>query len=174
MSGRGTTIVQKALSVVRPQFRLHLAGGIHGLPHWVRVWFHGRALAASLDVDPALVAWFAFLHDSQRHNDGHDPLHGTRAADFALRLRREGTITELDGAAFERLCEAMRLHSDGHTEGDAALRVCWDADRLDLGRVGIRPHPSRLCTAHAKEPSVIRAAVVMSEGRARRSGDWLV
>ena len=53
MKHRCTRIVHKALAVVRPQFRLHFEGGIHGLSHWSRVWFHGRALATSLDVDPA-------------------------------------------------------------------------------------------------------------------------
>jgi uncharacterized protein len=167
MRERCKQIVYKALTVVRAQFRLHLAGGIHGLPHWSRVWFHGRALAAAADVDPAVLAWFAFLHDSQRHNDGHDPLHGRRAADFAVRLKKDGVITELEPAAFEHLCEAMRLHSDGHTVGDATLRACWDADRLDLGRVGIRPHPARLCTPYAQRGQVIRAALRMSEGQAR-------
>jgi uncharacterized protein len=167
MKERCRHIVFKALAVVRPQFRLDLAGGIHGLPHWSRVWFHGRALAMAADVDPAVLAWFAFLHDSQRRNDGHDPLHGRRAADFAVRLREDGVITELDRSAFEHLCEAMRLHSDGHTVGDAAVQACWDADRLDLGRVGVRPHRSRLCTPHAQRDHVIRMAVRMSEGQAR-------
>lgn len=168
MNTRCTRIVHKALVVVKPQFRLHVAHGIHGLPHWSRVWFHGRRIAATLDLDPAVLAWFAFLHDSQRRNDGHDPLHGPRAADFAVQLRRDGVITELDAPAFERLCEAMRLHSDGHTEADPHLQACWDADRLDLGRVGIRPRPDRLCTAPARRPAVIRDALRLSEGRPRR------
>jgi uncharacterized protein len=166
-SRRIVGIVHKALAVVRPQFRLHFEGGIHGLPHWSRVWCHGRALAASLDVDPAVLAWFAYLHDSQRHNDDRDPEHGSRAADFAVRLRRDGVIVELDAPAFERLCEAMLLHSDGHTTGDATVRACWDSDRLDLARVGIRPRPDRLCTPYARQGHVIRSAVRMAEGRAR-------
>jgi hypothetical protein len=84
-----TAIIHKALKAVRPQFRLELRHGIHGVPHWSRVWFHGRALAASLDLDPAVLAWFAFLHDSRRFNDWEDPGHGLRAADFAVHLRRE-------------------------------------------------------------------------------------
>ena len=167
MRERCTHIVHKALAVVRPQFRLDFLDGIHGLPHWSRVWFHGRALAARLDVNPGVLAWFAFLHDSQRHNDGRDPAHGARAADFAVRLRRQGVIDELDAPAFERLCEAMRLHSDGHTTGDATLLACWDADRLDLARVGIRPEPQRLCTGAARDASTIDAAVRMSEGLSR-------
>jgi uncharacterized protein len=42
----------------------------------------------------------------------------------------------------------------GRTEADNTIQTCWDADRLDLGRVGIVPDPSRLCTAAAKEPAI--------------------
>jgi len=167
---RSTRIVHKALAAVRPQFRLDLTGGVHGLPHWSRVWCHGRALAAALDLDPAVLAWFAYLHDSQRRNDDWDPQHGKRAADFAVRLRRDGVIDELDAAGFERLCEAMRLHSDGHTTGDTTVLACWDSDRLDLARVGIRPQADRLCTPHARSARVISEAVRMAEGRPRRAG----
>lgn len=100
MRERCTHIVHKALAVVRPQFRLDFADGIHGLPHWSRVWFHGRALAARLDVNPGVLAWFAFLHDSQRHNDHRDPQHGQRAADFAVRLRRDGVRQKLPPETF--------------------------------------------------------------------------
>lgn len=161
-------IVRKALAVVRPQFRLDLRGGIHGVPHWSRVWLHGRAMAQAMDLNPAVLAWFAFLHDSRRHSDRRDPWHGHRAADFALQLRRDGAVTELDRGEFERLCEAMRLHSDGHVEGDPLVRACWDADRLDLGRVGIRPDPTRLCTDFARHPACIAHALRLSVGAAPR------
>jgi uncharacterized protein len=169
LSSKHVNIIRKALAVVRPQFRLDFHEGIHGLPHWARVWHHGRALAASLDVNPAVLTWFAFLHDSQRHNDGRDPEHGQRAADFAVGLRRERVIVELNDAEFEHLCEAMRLHSDGHTEREPAIIACWDADRLDLGRVRTTPDPRRLCTAYARDTDTIFAAVRMSVGH-RRSG----
>ena len=120
-----------------------------------------------MDVNPAVLAWFAFLHDSQRHNDGWDPQHGSRAADFAVRLRRDGVIQELAEREFEHLCEAMRLHSDGHRVGETAILACWDADRMDLGRVGIQPDPARLCTAPARRPATIEMAVRMSTGSAR-------
>lgn len=160
---RCTRIVHKALSAVKPVFWLDLHHGVHGIPHWSRVWFHGRQLAAAVDVDPAILAWFAYLHDSHRHDDHRDPQHGIRAADFALKLKHERVLTELSDGDFERLCEAMRLHSDGHTEADAAVRACWDADRLDLFRVGIEPRTSLLCTAHARKPHVIQRANRMAE-----------
>ncbi len=41
------------------------------------------------------------------------------------------------------------------TAGDITVQTCWDADRLDLGRVGITPNPRWLCTACAKDPATI-------------------
>jgi len=47
------------------------------------------------------------------------------------------------------------LASGGHThEGyhdDVTIQTCWDADRLDLGRVGIIPDPDRMCTGMGKQ-----------------------
>jgi uncharacterized protein len=160
-------IIKKALIAVRPNFRLDFQDGVHGIPHWSRVWYHGRRIAQSLDVNPAILAWFAFLHDSQRRNDHQDPLHGHRAADFAIILRRESVISELSSIEFEQLCEAMRLHSDGHTEGEASIRACWDADRLDLARVGIEPEISRLCTPYARKRKIVADASRMATGRRR-------
>jgi uncharacterized protein len=31
------------------------------------------------------------------------------------------------------------------------LQACWDADRLDLGRVGVTPAAHRLCTDAARD-----------------------
>lgn len=53
---------------------------------------------------------------------------------------------------------ACEKHSDGLTDADITVQVCWDADRLDLGRVGVRPHARYLCTDAAKSPSVIEWA----------------
>ena len=38
----------------------------------------------------------------------------------------------------------MRFHSDGELHMNATIQSCWDADRLDLGRVGKRPYPKYL------------------------------
>jgi uncharacterized protein len=81
-----------------------------------------------------------------------------------------GSLVQLDDARFELLYEACRLHTDGFTEGDPTLQACWDADRLDLGRVGIMPKPHRLCTdaasglipwSHARAVSDHRPAAVL-------------
>ena len=67
------------------------------------------------------------------------------------------TLT-LDRLGLDMLVHACEFHSDGLTEADATIQACWDADRLDLGRVGIRPDPRRLCTAAAREPGNLEAA----------------
>jgi uncharacterized protein len=38
----------------------------------------------------------------------------------------------------------MKHHSDGEVSTDKTIQTCWDADRLDLGRVGIFPSPKFL------------------------------
>jgi hypothetical protein len=72
--------------------------------------------------------------------------------------------TELSGQKFKHLYEAIRLHSDGHTEAEPALRACWDADWLDLSRVGITPEPRHLCTVHGRQGERLRVAVRMGRG----------
>ena len=96
------------------------------------------------------------LHDTQRRNERRDPSHGRRAARYAKSLR--GVWFDLSDKEMELLTEALKYHSDGYTEADITVQVCWDADRLDLGRVGIKPAPHRLCTASAKSVDVLEAA----------------
>ena len=99
--------------------------------------------------DREVVALFALFHDSRRLNQFRDDGHGLRAGEFARSLR--GTLIHLDDVRFDLLFQACRLHTDGLAEGDPTLQACWDADRLDLARVGIMPKPDRLCTDTARE-----------------------
>ncbi len=141
---------------IRSQFRLDWHG-IHGASHWARVRRHGVNLARAEGADERIPALFSVLHDSQRENEGHDPAHGLRAAEYAAWLRKRGFF-ELDDAAFRLLQLACRGHSDGLMEADISVQVCWDADRLDLGRVGVFPDFRRLCTSTARQPQVIDVA----------------
>ncbi|MEI7686218.1 MAG: hypothetical protein WCL32_14435, partial [Planctomycetota bacterium] len=72
-----------------------------------------------------------------------------RGGELARPLR--GSLVHLDDARFELLFEACRLHTDGLTTEEPTLQACWDADRLDLGRVGITPKPNRLCSEEARK-----------------------
>lgn len=122
--------------------------GEHGVIHWARVLENGLRIAEMTGADPDVVSLFALFHDSRRFNEDRDDGHGLRGGDFAHSLR--GTLIHLDNDRFELLFEACRLHTDWHTTGDTTLLTCWDADRLDLGRVGITPDPRRLGTEAAR------------------------
>ena len=152
-------ISQELMALIEQGFALHL-NGIHGKAHWARVRNNGLRLAEQTGADPKVVELFAFLHDSKRMNDGHDPKHGARAAQWAESLR--GSLLDLPDSEFELLRFACERHTDGLTEADVTIQTCWDADRLDLGRIGNRPDPRRLCTPAAKESATIDWAVAQS------------
>lgn len=107
-----------------------------------------------------MVELFALLHDTQRENEYVDPEHGWRAARFAEKLA--GDVFQISEGDLSLLVLACEGHSHGRTEGDVTVATCWDADRLDLGRVGIRPRPERLCTEAARDPKVISWAYARS------------
>lgn len=151
-------LISHCLSLVRPQFVLDLQHGIHGVPHWSRVWRNARELCEAEGVPTKVPCVFSFLHDSMRADDGVDRMHGPRAVAWIERLyvKRQLPLGMND---FHLLCVAINGHSDGETDADPIVQVCWDSDRLDLGRVGIRPDPRYLCTAHAKKPDTILRAL---------------
>lgn len=124
---------------------------VHGLAHWRTVARIGGELAAATPgASPEIVGAFAALHDCQRVSDGHDPEHGARAAYVARELRASG-ILDLDDARLARLCHALADHDRGQVSSDPTIGACWDADRLDLGRVGVKPIASLLSTKAARE-----------------------
>jgi uncharacterized protein len=118
---------------------------------------NGLELAISTGADAELVELFAVLHDSQRQNDGGDSDHGPRAAELAMIL--EGEFYRVGRERLKLLCEACRDHSEGYLEADITIQTCWDADRLDLGRIGIEPDPHQLCTVAAQDPEIIEGAL---------------
>lgn len=135
--------------------------GIHGANHWARVLHHGRAIARQWNADPLVVELFAFLHDSCRLDDWGDPKHGDRGAQFALDM--QGQFYQLSGPQLDALCQAIRLHSDGHTSTNPTIQTCWDSDRLDLGRVGIRPSAKYLSELAATRIEIGYALSVKGE-----------
>ena len=136
--------------------------GIHNVTHWTRVRETGLRLATRTGACSAVVELFALLHDARRRNEGHDPGHGGRGANLAANLR--GTLINLSDAEFSLLHAACADHTKGLLEADITIQTCWDADRLDLGRVGTVPDPARLCTAAAREPTMREWAYERSLG----------
>lgn len=122
---------------------------VHGPGHWRRVERNALLLATRTCADVAVVRLFALFHDSRRENDWEDPGHGARGAAFAGSLR--GSAYELDDAQFELLRYACEWHTEGEFHENATIATCWDADRLDLARVGIVPDPAYLSTEFGRE-----------------------
>ena len=47
-----------------------------------------------------------------------------------------------------KLKQTCELHTIKHRTGDITIDACFDADRMDLFRVGIKPLPDRMATLH--------------------------
>jgi uncharacterized protein len=148
-------VSQDLIEIIREEFALSL-DGIHGTSHWARVRENGLRLAGLTGASPEVVELFAYLHDSKRHDDGFDPDHGKRAAELVQTLH--GSIITLSDGDLERLVYACVHHSQDITQAEITVQTCWDADRLDIGRIGIKPRARYLCTSAAKEPGIIEWA----------------
>ena len=135
------------LKAILAQFRIE-PHGAHGSSHWARVRKHGLTVGGAVGADLLVVELFAFLHDSQRENEYIDPGHGGRAAAYSQGLN--GSYFSLAPEQMEKLCIAMTGHSDGQIHQDPTIQTCWDADRLDLGRVGTKPRAKYLSAEGAK------------------------
>jgi len=138
---------------------------IHGELHWRTVGANGLWVARSVDgVDTEVVFLFALLHDTMRLNDGHDPQHGRRAAAFAGELHAEGLLG-IASSQLDVLLHACAEHADGTVSTDPTVGSCWDADRLDLPRVGVTPRPELFSTDSAL------FATDVARSRARRRSE---
>ena len=136
--------------------------GIHGIEHWERVRENAIYLSKHSKGDGLVCELFAYLHDCCRESDGADPQHGSRAAQYAESLR--SNLLTIDNQQFELLRHACEFHEKGRVSDDPTIGVCWDADRLDLGRVGIVPNPKFLSTERARLESVIDWGYKRSRG----------
>ena len=135
--------------------------GVHGLSHWARVLDNGRRLAEQTGANRQVVECFALFHDSRRLNEDADPQHGPRGAELAAQMHREGRL-RLDEQSLQLLLTACRLHTAARTNEDVTVRTCFDADRLDLARIGKTVNPDYLCTEAAKDPATIAWATERS------------
>ncbi|MFN8185462.1 MAG: hypothetical protein U0R69_00135 [Gaiellales bacterium] len=130
---------------------------LHGDRHWRAVALAALELAPYVPgADTSLALLFALFHDSRRENDDEDPGHGVRGAALAACLH--GRAFELTVPGLATLIEACARHTDGEVSDDPSIGLCWDADRLNLWRVGKEPDPRRLSTVAARNPAAIAAA----------------
>jgi len=155
LDGHPTLITPRLIKRLRDKFALNW-NGIHGASHWSRVRLNGKILSNINEADFDVIEYFAFLHDVCRQNDGTDPQHGLRAAEFAkFELRNEIILND---EQFDILTIAMEGHTGGFDHENLTVETCWDSDRLDLGRVGKCPDAMFLCTKVARNAELIKAA----------------
>jgi uncharacterized protein len=147
--------LRRVLEAVLAGYALPIDGD-HGVAHWARVLENGLRLSRETGASVQVVSLFAVFHDSRRVNEYGDPDHGQRGADLAAEL--QGSLFDLPSHEFDLLYRACVGHTHERTHPDITIQTCWDSDRLDLGRVGITPHPRRLCTQAAKRPETIKWA----------------
>ena len=114
--------------------------GIHGVAHETRVLMRQEGLAA----DAEALGWAAAIHDSQRVDEGTDPQHGVRAAEW-IEQYRHGLPSS---ARLERAAYICRWHV--HPDQEAPdMMVFKDADALDRWRIGdLNPDFLRTKAAH--------------------------
>lgn len=149
-------ITPKLVSAILAQYQLD-PDSAHGLAHWGRVLENGLKLAEVTGADQAVVTLFAVFHDACRINENKDPGHGARGAELAYQLR--GKAFSCSDAQMDLLVRACSGHTNSPPgEKDVTVLTCWDADRLDLGRVGKTVDPTRLCTGAAMQPDLIERA----------------
>lgn len=126
------------------------ATSIHGPAHWRRVRRNGLLLATQSGADVVVVRLFSVFHDSRRLNDGWDHGHGARGAEFAQALRKDW-LSQITDDQFDLLHYACTWHTDAEQHEDPTIGTCFDADRLDLGRVSIIPSSKFMSTSLARE-----------------------
>lgn len=118
----------------------HSSSPIHGDKHWRAVAAAGIEIAGNDFERRAVALAFGMIHDSQRLNDCWDPEHGLRAALWAMKSR---SLAGLIGTESRDLVSRACLdHEKGGISTERSIGICWDADRINLWRVGICPDPS--------------------------------
>ncbi len=139
--------VSKLYQYAVRRFRLNKLRTDHGPRHWSQVMRNvERIHAARPDTNLAIGRAFAVLHDCCREDEYGDPEHGERAAKWIVQMVLEepqfskaldaiGMTNDL----FDKLLTAIAGHNRGEVSTDATIGMCWDADRMDLPRVGIVP-----------------------------------
>jgi uncharacterized protein len=118
----------------------HINSPIHGELHWRAVAEAGMSIAATGGGCPRVALAFGMIHDCKRLNDDWDPEHGERASGWASGSKTLRNLLGKEGQ--EAVARACLDHEKGKITEDPVIGSCWDADRINLWRVGITPNRS--------------------------------
>ena len=147
------------IRITRAHFAMKDEDSLHGLGHWGRVLENGMKLAPLTGADPDVVALFAIFHDCKREDDGPDRFHGPRAGKFVYEIAPYH-LGFLEMKQISLLAKACHGHTNCRESSDPTLGTCWDADRLDIPRIGSEDFPYLidpfyLSTNAAKQPEIL-------------------
>ena len=125
---------------------------IHGEEHYLNVMNAGLRIVDNYNLNPMIIKYFAYLHDSCRHNEDYDPNHGPRAAAYITKIKK---YIDLDSDELIDLQSACFYHTsakpwDGETYS-LIEQCCFAADRSDIGRVNLVLDPVYLFTEFGVE-----------------------
>ncbi|MCK5016344.1 MAG: hypothetical protein KAS32_04655 [Candidatus Peribacteraceae bacterium] len=142
-------ITNELVSHLLKEFKLEW-NGMHGLDHWMRVHDNGLWIATQDEnVNTKVVALFGILHDAGRIEEIGDQEHGSRSSRKVEELN--GEFFELEKDELDLLIYACLMHPYPIVSYENTVGACWDADRLDLTRTGIKVNPRYLSTDIAKD-----------------------
>ena len=136
--------------------------GVHGFAHWRAVYRNGLMLMPS--IDKYILFYFSVFHDFFRENDMADSAHGKSALYAIPSIEPTIRMFSKDRGKVKSQIEILSFaleHHDDTPEDYAAIKnplkdnqtvqILLDADRLDLGRVGITPLSEYLLTEQARK-----------------------
>lgn len=146
-------VITQELILIAQNSQSLKANSVHGLSHWLKVEKLGLQLADQIQSDRDVISLFALFHDSCRENDFTDLQHGARASQLLCELFYQRKLP-LSPEQFNLLNVACRHHTDTTFHSSSTIACCWDADRLDLTRIGVYPDPELLNTEPAKKLAV--------------------
>lgn len=141
--------IEHIIELAKAQFVMD-ENSCHGLRHWKEVDLNGEMLALQEGVDSVVVHLFAYLHDCKRVEDTGDYEHGDRSAQFVKDLREDGELDFLTVDQYTKLWTACLFHAKGGVDEDMTIGACFDADRIELIRVGIVPKIELMSTPMGK------------------------
>ncbi len=134
----------------------------HGPAHWQSVYRFGKMLYPG--IDKGVLFYFSVFHDFFKSNDFADKSHGKKALTAMPLIKENLKIWNKDKKAHNSQIEQLAFAFENHDctiqeyasltnplKDNKNVRACLDADKLDLGRVGIIPESKHLLTEEAKK-----------------------
>jgi uncharacterized protein len=126
--------------------------GIHGIQHWISVRNYGLKIANTNRANKEIIQLFAWFHDIGRVANKGDYQHGSRSVEIMDSIYKK--LFYIGADEYEVLRFAIKYHTDTIHYSNITVGTCWDADRLDLCRIGRIIDPSLLNSEEAKRLAV--------------------